>query len=231
MDTMQIKEYYQKAKKSLSKPRFIYNFIVSPIVYGLGSIIMFVDLIMLLVAQRKLLISSLVLFGIVLVGVIVMACFRPYVFKADVKKETERLKAFFAENLLKKPTTEFVLPSNNQGTVSLNFYEQGIQIGNIMYSYDAFECALFTSNYNYRVNLIMLFNRTEQGDKEDGEQMGVSRFSLPADINLLSVMNMYNIKIANGDVFAFIKDNPEEAARQILKYGRIQNNYDKYKTR
>ncbi len=229
---MEIKNIYVAAKRELSKPRYIFSMIATPLVYGLGTILLFVDLILLLVNKSKFFVPCLVIFGVILVAVIVMESIRPFVLKADAKREAERLRKFFDQNLLADPVTEYELPTNEHGdTTKLTFLQDGIDIGNLHYSYDGFECAIFTSNYRYRVNLVMLFNRTQKGDNEDGEEKGVSRFSLPADINLLSVMNKYNIKIANGDVFAFIKEYPEEAAKQILKYGRVQNNYDKYRVR
>jgi hypothetical protein len=66
----------------------------------------------------------------------------------------------------------------------LKFSKEGIQIDNLKYSYDGFECALFTSNYLNLVNLVIVFSRTVQGDNEDGDEQGVTQFSLPLNLNL-----------------------------------------------
>ena len=168
---MEIKNIYVAAKRELSKPRYIFSMIATPLVYGLGTILLFVDLILLLVNKSKFFVPCLVIFGVILVAVIVMESIRPFVLKADAKREAERLRKFFDQNLLADPVTEYELPTNEHGdTTKLTFLQDGIDIGNLHYSYDGFECAIFTSNYRYRVNLVMLFNRTQKGDNEDGEE-------------------------------------------------------------
>ena len=81
----------------------------------------------------------------------------------------------------------------------------------------------------YQVSLILLFNRNNVGDNEDGNENGVTSFSLPLNLNMLSVLHKFDIDLKNPDVLKFIKDNPLIAAEQILKYGKVQDDYKNFK--
>ena len=70
-----------------------------------------------------------------------------------------------------------------------------------------------------------MFSRNEKGDEQDADNNGVSRFTLPLDVNLLSILRKFKIEIKNPDVLSFIKEQPEEASRQILNYGKLQDDY------
>lgn len=225
-----LKEIYAFAKQNLNKSRYIYNYYVLPIFFVAGMLDLIVALILLLIDKYKLMIPSLVLFIILLVALVAIVCALPFIRKKELKEETERIESFFNSKLESNPSHEYVLPrSKNGGVVPLTFATSGIIIDSKSYTYDDFDCALFTSNYMYHANLIIVFTKKDINQNDDQDE--VSSFSLPLDVNLLSLMDKYNIKPINADVLAFIKDNTQTAVKQILKYGKIQKNYDKHRRR
>ena len=221
------KENFNYAKNNYSKARFVYNYIALPVFVAFSVIDLVSAILLVAVNMHKNFIASVVLFALLVIASIVMVSFLPYVKKKDEEKNIKEIKEFFDSELLKKPETEYFLPRGNSagGVVKLIFEKDGYKIDDLKYSYDGFECALYTSNYLYKVNLIIVFKRNDVGNVQDGENIGVVEFSLPLDINLLSLMSKHNIKIVNPDVLTFIRNNNEEAVKQILKYGKVQDKF------
>ncbi len=227
-----LKEIYAYAKATMNKQRFYFNYYFLPALLIFGGLDLVCVLVMMLVDSKRLLWPSLIVFLILVVALIGGAIALPFIKKSEIKDEAKRLDEFFDSKLVASPEHEYVLPRANEGgIVPLTFTKTGLVIDGISYSYNGFDCALFTSNYRYHANLIVVFNRNEVGDQEDGDKEGVKSFSLPLDINMLSIIDEFDIKLVNADVLAFIKDNTYLAAKQILKYGKIQKRYDRYKTR
>lgn len=223
-------ESYRYAKANYCKQRVVYNYIVLPVLLLFGFLDLLVVLLLLAINGERFLVPCVILFLLMVVFLVIYLCFQPYVKKKDTEKEIERLKTFFSEPLLASPETDYVLPrGDGGGVIDLTFSDDGYTIGTLKYSYKAFDLALYTSSYSYRANLIVVFKRNGEGDKEDGDNIGVKEFSLPLDLNLLSIMNKYDLQIINPDVMKFVKENVEVAVKQIMEYGKIQENY--YKTR
>ena len=223
------RDLYRYAKAVLNKSRFYYNYVVMPSVLAFGMVDLTVTLILLIIDSKRLLVPSIVLFGILVVALVGMLCALPIVRAREVKEEVKRLNRFFEETLLARPDFEYVLPrSDNSGTVPLTFTKENIIIDSKTYKYDDFEYALYTSNYMYHVNLVVVFSvKKEVAEKmaDDVNEKQLQSFSLPLDLNLLSIMNAYNLKLINSDVLAFVKNDTEKAVKQILKYGKVQENY------
>ncbi len=219
-----LKEIYSYAKENLIRPRYIYSYFFMPILYGAGILDLLVAFTMMLVNSKKLLIPSLILFGVLIVAFIVAGIINIVVKKKEIKEEAVRLEFFFNSTLEKEPILEYVLPNvENNVNIPIVFASDCIVIDKVSYPYSSFSIALFTSNYMYHANLIVLFSRKDDAKEEDeNAKKVVKNFSLPLDINLLSIMNNFNLQLENSDVLAFIRDNPELAAKQILKYGKIQ---------
>ena len=222
-----LKNKFLFEKENLNRVRFNFNYIYAPIIYG----VMFIDFLVcfLLLLSRKNQTIPIVITMVVALGCVVFyLVLSSKTKKVEIHDETESIKYFFGLKLEKKPECKYVLPNAEDGSnVELFFTDKGIKVNKLEYSYDGFECALFTSNFLRHVCLVIVFARTKQGDMEDGDANGVMQFSLPLDLNLLSIMSKFDIKLKNPDVLRFIKDNPRESAIQILKYGKIQEDYDK----
>ena len=226
----ELKEKYRVAKENLLRSRYIYNYFIIPSFIAFVVLDFIAIAILLAIDSIGLIAWSVSLFLLAIVGLVVLLCFLPYVKKQELKNEILRMEEFFKQELLEDPTCEYVMPrSDTGGIVELVFSPTGMSIGGQVYSYDGFECGMFTSNYMNRANLVVVFSRTEVGDEEDADNEGVLEFSLPLDINLLSILKKYNIKLVNEDVFNFVKEHTEIAVKQIIKYGKIQNNYYKVK--
>jgi len=220
-----IKENYKYKKDNQNEIRFRLTYVVIPI-YCCFNILMFLGVMLALLEAKKPLILTIILLFLSLASTVLFIVYYVFVKKKEVLIEAEKLKNFFSADLLKSPETEYVLPKGGEeGFVDLNFSEEGIKIGDLKYSYNAFDVALFTSNFMYQVSLIIMFSRNQTGDDEDGDDNGVLRFTLPLNLNLLSIMHKFDIDLKNPDVLKFIKDNPEIASEQILNYGKIQQNY------
>jgi len=219
-----LKNKYNYAKENMNEIRFKLQYVILPIFICLNSLIFLSCLLVLFLGKFVVvLVSILLVLSLALtIGLIVYV---KYVKKQEVLIEAEKLKVFFTSNLMMSPECSYILPKSDDEFVDLTFSETGIKIGELGYSYNAFNVGLFTSNFMNQVNLVLMFSRNEQGDMEDGDENGVTRFTLPLNLNLLSILNKFNIDIKNPDVLKFIKDNPEESAKQILKYGKIQNDY------
>lgn len=220
------KENFNYAKKNVNKARFVFNYIVLPSA-GLFAIVDFLLAVLFLGLEGQgYFVVGIILVCLLVAVAIALPCVIPYVRKKDIEAGIKKLKEFFDTKLLEKPEREYVLPRGNElGVVDLIFEDNGFKIDNLEYSYDAFDCALYTSNYMYTVNLIIVFKRSEIGNKEDGENKGVVEFSLPLDINLMTLMEKHGLKIVNPDVLTFIRENVDIAVKQILKYGKIQGNF------
>ena len=221
-----IKENYRFAKQHVSKARFVYNYIILPSFGGFALVGFLLAVLCLGIKTTSGFVVGIILIGILVSSAITVLCLIPYVTKKDVEYNLKKINDFFESELLKKPEFEYVLPRGNEpGVVDMAFTDKGFVIDKLEYSYDAFECALYTSNYMYSVSLVVVFKRTDVGNEEDGENKGVVEFSLPLDINLLTLMEKHQIKLVNPDVLTFIKENTEVAVKQILKYGKIQSNF------
>ncbi len=222
-------ENYKYAKANLNSIRFKQKYIFLPILLSF-CILDLITCLVLLAKVKNPTVIILVLIGVMFLSVIGYVVYEINIRKKEVVIEAKKLDDFFSSKLIENPELEYVMPRANElGIVTLQFYEKGIKIEDIEYSYDAFDCGLFTSNYLNKVNLIMVFSRNNNGDKEDGEQRGVTQFSMPFNLNMLSIMDKFKIKLKNPDVLRFIKENSLIASKQILKYGKIQNDY--YKTK
>ena len=220
------KENYRFAKNNVNKTRFVFNYIVLPSAGLFGLVDFLLAVLFLGLKGTGFFVTGIVLICLLVAVAIALPCCLPYVQKKDIEANVAKLKEFFDTPLLKNPETEYVLPRGNEpGVVDMSFEEKGFKIDNLEYSYDAFDCALYTSNYMYSVNLIIVFKRTDIGNAEDGENKGVVEFSLPLDINLMTLMEKHNLKIVNPDVLTFIRENIETAVKQVLKYGKIQNGF------
>jgi len=182
---------------------------------------------------NALILVLLFLFVSALIAYLVLAII---VKKKERLVEIEKLKVFFDAKLLDNPEVEYVLPrAESAGVVYLTFKDKLFTIDNVDYLYDNFECALYTSNYKYQVNLIIVFtakvdenNQEMNGEQEEDSSENdnkVKEFSLPLNLNLLSVMNKFNLQLINPDVLKFIKENPKIATKQIMKYGKIQTDF------
>lgn len=225
-----IKEKYASAKLVLNNARYKYNYVIVPSVLGGGVLCLFSALILLLINSKVLWIPAMLLVVVLVLGLISLLILIPVVRDKEANEEVERLNEFFSMKLSKNPTNEFIMPrSDNLGIVKLVFDENGYKIDGVQYSYEGFKCSIYTNNYLYHVNLVIVFKKTEVGDKEDGDNPGALEFSLPLDINLLSIMEKYGMKVSNPDVFKFIKENTLVAVKQILKYGKIQKDFYKVK--
>ena len=220
-----LKERFRFNKENLNEIRFKLKYLYLPI-YIVFNLL---DFILCGVFLVKLNDPLIIVFLLLFLSLASTGVFIVYVRKVKEKEiliEAEKLKTFFSEDLMNNPVCEYVLPADDGLLcVDLTFCDDGIQIGNLKYSFDGFDCALYTSNFMYQVNLILMFSRNEKGDLEDGDNNGVSRFTLPLNLNLISIMNKFKLNIKNPDVLKFIKDNPILAAAQILEYGKIQHNY------
>ena len=220
------KENLRFAKANVSKARFVYNYIVLPSMGAFAVLGFLLAVLFLGLKGLGFFIAGIILIGLLVAGAITVVCLIPYVAKKDVEHNLAKMKKFFETDLLKNPELEYVLPRGDElGVVDMTFTEKGFVIDKLEYSYDAFECALYTSNYMYSVSLIVVFKRTDVGNQEDGENKGVVEFSLPLDLNLMTIMEKYGLKIVNPDVLSFIRENTETAVKQILKYGKIQSNF------
>lgn len=225
-----LKEQKEYHKKTLSDARFNYYYKIIPYFLIAIASLLLISVILILINFKKLGFVCAILFLLSILVVIAMFSVLPFVRKKELKNEIELLKDMFAQPLLENPETEYILPRDGVGgVVSLSFDEDNIKIDKLEYSYEGFECAVCTSNYLNKINLIAVFKRTEKGDKEDGSNNGVMEFSLKLDTNLMSIIEKHNIRIVNQDVYNFIKGNIEVSAKQIFKYGKIQNNYYKVK--
>ena len=220
------RENMKFAKANVSKTRYVYNYIILPC-FGAFSILAFLlALLFLGLKGMGFFVAGMIFIGLLVAAAITVVCLLPYVAKKDVEFNLSKMKLFFESDLLKRPEKEYVLPRGDElGVVDMSFEDKGYVIDGIEYSYDAFECALYTSNYMYTVSLIIVFKRTDIGNQEDGEKKGVVEFSLPLDLNLMTIMEKHQIKIVNPDVLSFIRENTEVAVKQILKYGKIQSNF------
>lgn len=244
-----LKEFYKFANKNLNKIRFIYNYIVLPVTFIVSFILMIISFILLFINPVKFMIAGIVLFMIVLVMSIAAFLVLPFVVRSkEINIEAQHLKELFESKLFENPLTEYVLPKvDGGGIIPLVFAKTGFTLDNKSYSYDEFECGLFTSNYLYKANLVLVFSKkseetsetegkksshkeeTEKINDQGSEGKEIKSFSLPLDINMLSIVKNFDIKLKNADVLLFIKDYPQIASKQILRYGRIQNNYDKFR--
>lgn len=226
----ELKHKYMVAKENLTKARYIFNYFLVPSYVAFLILGLLLITIFLLVDPKLLVIGCIVIFALIVLALIGVLSYLPFVKKEELKVEVQNLKDFFNQEVLVNPETTYILPrSGTNGVVDLVFLEKGMKIGGLDYTYSGFQCGLYTSNYLNKVSLIAVFERTDIGDNEDLEEEGVVEFSLMFDLNLMSVFKKYNIKFVNEDVFNFIKTNPEEAVKQIMKFGRIQNDY--YKTK
>lgn len=223
-----LREKFLFERENMNPIRFRFNYLYSLSIFGVMILSLLACLLLLAYGGGKNLVSivaTLVVFVLCWVLYVVLSFL---VRKREIEEESESLKYFFSAELIRNPECEYILPRAEENSfVELNFTKDGIKIDKLKYSYEGFECSLFTSNFLRHVNLVIVFTRTEQGDKEDGEEQGVTQFTLPLNLNLLSIMNKFNISLKNPDVLRFIKDNPEIASKQILKYGKIQDDYDK----
>ena len=221
-----IRERLRFEKEVLNGIRYKYNCVFVPMMSLFIIIDLLITLIVFLSWRPSYFVLAIVLLSLLIAALVSIFIVGIVVKKKEIPIEAEKLDNFFKANLLVNPEHEYVLPrSDALGVVSLSFHDKGFKIEDLEYSYESFEYALYTSNYMNQVNLIIMFTRNEVGDEEDGDNKGVVKFSLPLDINLLSILNKYNIVIKNPDVLKFIKENSLIAAKQILKYGKIQNNY------
>jgi len=219
-----IKEKYRFAKENLNDVRYKFNYILVP------SILLFcvLDLIVLFVLfcfikNNNIVIISLLMLSLLFLCLLALLVINIIVYKKEKEIEANKLITFFDAKILESPMLDYVLPrADTGGVVNLKFSKEGITIGDLQYNYSDFEVALYTSNYMFQINLVLVFSKKE--DLEE-EVKGVKEFSLPFNLNLLSIMDKFKIDIINPDVLRFIKENPKIAANQILKYGKIQNNY------
>lgn len=225
-----LKEKYRFDKANMNYVRFKFNYVYFPLLCLVALLDLIVCFLLLTTNSSYKVVSVSVTLVVLLICLVLYILLLNLIKNKEIKIESEKLKLFFSSELLENPENEYFLPRvDEENFVKLIFTGDGIQIDDFKYSYKGFECALYTSNFLHQVSLIIMFSRTDIGDKEDGEDLGVSQFSLPLNINLLSVMNKYKIKIKNTDVLKFIKENPESASKQILSYGKIQDNYYKFK--
>lgn len=218
---------YRYEKENMNKVRFRHNYIYMPVLF-MAVVFDLIVMLVLLLSKTQILVPIIICLAVLFACFVFLIVLSVLVKKQEIEIEAEKLKFFFSSDLLSNPVCEYVLPTAESNVnVDLIFSENGIKISELEYSYDGFECSLFTSNFMHQVNLVLMFARTDKGDEEDGVGLGVSQFSLPLNLNLMSLMNKFKIKIKNPDVLRFIKDYPEISAKQILTYGKIQNDYDK----
>lgn len=231
-----LKEKYRYAKENLNLVRYQFNYIYSPCLFGFAVLDLLVCICLLIFSQKTINALTVVLLCLFLAALVAYVVLAFITRKKEREIEAEKLKVFFEAKLLEKPSVEYVLPrADTTGVVYLTFKDKVFTIENEDYAYDDFDCALYTSNYMYQVNLIIVFtakskdNEVDQDDHADQEdqidETKVKEFSLPLNLNLLSVMDKFNIHIINPDVLKFIKENHEQASKQIMKYGRIQTDF------
>ena len=220
-----LKENYKYAKENLNDVRFRLKYVFLPMLICFNVLIL-LGVLLSLLSSKNLLALIIILLLLSLSSVVLYVVYTFKVGKKEILIEAEKLEVFFSADLLSSPETAYILPKGGEeGVVDLVFSEKGLKIGELEYSYKAFDVMLFTSNFMYQVNLVIMFKRNETGDMEDGDENGVTRFTLPLNLNLLSIMHKFDIDLVNPDVLKFIKDHPQIAASQILKFGKIQDNY------
>lgn len=220
-----IKEKFQFDKQVLNKFRFNLKYIYAPI-YGFFNILLF-TICFVLFAKEKSIYYILALLILSFCSTAIMLIYIRRLNKKEVLIEADNIKNFFQSVLLENPSNKYDLSLENGETVEVTLLENNICISNVIYPKNSFRCFLYTSNYMYQVNLILVFEHIINNEGEGQENNGVS-FSLPLNIHTLSVLKKYNIELENPDILKFIKDNPELAAAQILKYGKIQDNYKQF---
>ena len=220
-----IKERYIFNKQVLNKLRFRLKYIIAP-VYGFSNLALFIACFVLFAKVKSIyFILAMLIFSFA--STIAMLIYNRFVGKKEIEMESESLKKFFSSTLLDDPQNKYDLFLDDGEMVQVSFLENNICIDNVIYPKNSFSCSMFTSNFMCQVNLLLIFEHNNTGSKEGKENDGVS-FSLPLNLNTLSVLKKYNIELKNPDVLKFIKDNPELAVNQVLKYGKIQDDYKSY---
>lgn len=224
-----LQEKFRYDRENMNYIRFKFNYVCFPIIFAIIILDLFAVLCLLANNEKIKATAIIMCFAIFVSCIIALLIISAVVKKKELLLEADKLRVFFKAELLKNPDCEYVLPREDTDEgVYLTFSENGIKLSDLEYSYNGFECGLYTSNYLRQISLILVFSRTDIGDQEDGSNLGVKHFSLPLNLNLLSIMHKFKIKIKNADVLRFIKDNPELAAKQILNYGKVQDNYSDF---
>jgi len=220
-----IKNFFLKKKANMNEVRFKYQYVYGTITYGVTLLLLVVMAIFSLINAVKFAIVLAVLLGVIVVGLIVYFCFEIKVKKQEVIVEGDKLIAFFEEKTPEQLYTMYSIPTNF-GEAILEFEEDKVVLNGVKLEYKDLNCALYTSNFMHQVGLIAFFqikrNVAPGTPLKTGE---ITAFSLRYDKNLEEIMKAHKLFFENSSVLEFMKEQPYEASKQVLKYGRVQDAY------
>ncbi len=225
-----IKNKFLFAKENYNHIRYKLNYIALPVIAIVDFLLLVVIALLVGTLKQRAVVPCVCIFSIIVLSLLGLMIANMLVKKQEIKLETNKLKELFNLKLSNDMVTKYVLNSM-RGEVGLEFKDEGVECSGSLFKYSDIEAGVLTSNYGYKANLIVAFkiNQVESGLEQEGSVNHDSdvptEFTLLLDYNMLCILNKYNINIINKDVLNFIAQNTELAVKQIMKYGKIQNNY------
>lgn len=204
-----------KSKKKMNRIRYSFNFTVVPIFLLVGIVVLSLYLFLILKYNDYKLLFK-ILCSIKIVGIIIFLIFyNKKVNRIELQEELTK-HTFDYSNLELKKYYQLNLVDVNGTQEYITFMDGKLHMFGQTYNYDDLYF-YFVSNNEYKlVNLDMKIYFSNPKD------INASYMLLTLDNEMFMILDQFNIKIENEKEFNYLRNNKEDAFKQILKYSKIK---------